>query len=42
MLWIVNAITARSWHMFKAMKEKGMSISEIARRSGVAPHLAES
>ena len=35
MLEMVNALTAEDWHMFKTMKEQGMIISEIARRTGV-------
>jgi len=31
---MVNALTAEDWHMFKAMREQRMSISEIARRTG--------
>ena len=33
MIEMVNALTAEAWHMFKAMKEQGISISEIARRT---------
>ena len=36
MLEMVKALTAEDWHMFKAMKEQGMSISEIARRTRVS------
>ena len=35
MLEIVNSITAEDWHISKTMKEQGMSIGEIARRTGV-------
>ena len=33
MLEMVIALTAEDWHMFKTMKEQGMIISEIARRT---------
>ena len=33
---MVNALTAKDWHMFQNMKEQGMSISEIARITGVS------
>ena len=36
MLEMVNALTAEDWHMFRAMREQGMSISEIARRTGAS------
>jgi IS30 family transposase len=36
MMVMVNALTAENRHMFKTMKEQGMSISEIAR-SDVLP-----
>ena len=36
MLEMVNALTAGDWHMFRPMKEQGMSISEIARKTGVS------
>ena len=33
---MVNALKAEDWHMIKSMKEQGMSISEIARRTGAS------
>ena len=36
MLEMVNALIAEEWLMFKAMKEHGMSIIEIARRTGAS------
>jgi len=33
---MVNALTAEDWHMIKSMKEQGMSVSEIARRTGAS------
>ena len=36
MLEMVNALKAEDWHMIKSMKEQGMSISEIARRTGAS------
>ena len=33
---MVNALTAEDWHMFKELKEQGMSISEISRSTGVS------
>ena len=36
MLEMVNALTSEDWHMFKAMREQGMNISEIARRTGAS------
>ena len=36
MMEMVNALKAEDWHMIKSMKEQGMSISEIARRTGVS------
>ena len=29
-------LVAEEWHMFREMKEQGMSVSEIARRTGVS------
>ena len=36
MMEMVNAYSWEGWHMIKSMREKGMSISEIARRTGVS------
>ncbi|MHB1812545.1 MAG: IS21 family transposase [Thermoplasmataceae archaeon] len=36
MLDMVNALKAEDWHMIKSMKEQGMSIREIARRTGIS------
>jgi transposase len=36
MLEMVNALTAEDWHMFKAMREQGMSISMATWKTGVS------
>jgi len=30
---MVNALTAEDWYIFETMRERGRSISEIARRT---------
>jgi predicted transcriptional regulator len=32
----MNLLEAEEWHMFKEMHEQGMTVSEIARRTGVS------
>ena len=33
---MVNAYSWEDWHMIRSMREQGMSISEIARKTGMS------
>ena len=38
---MINTLTTDDWNMFKAMRDQGISISEIARRTGEAKEITQ-